>query len=1026
MKKIVLVIALCASIPGLVFAQQRPGSLRGQVLDELGGAIVGASVTVIDSKGVEKSVVTNDSGTYVVNGLAPGKYTVRAIDAGFAMTETPDVEVVAGKANQFDITLKVAIEEQKVTISTDNRELSTEPENNAGAVVLKGDDIDALPDDPDDLAAALQALAGPSAGPNGGQIFVDGFTGGRLPPRASIREIRINSNPFSAEYDRLGFGRIEILTRPGTDRYRGQVSFNFNDDALNSRNPFADRRPPIQTRQYGGNFGGPLLKRKASFFVDFDKRDVNDESLIVATILDANNNIVGFRETVPIPSRRTSFSPRIDYQLNQNNTLVARYNYTKNTRVTGVGGFSLPTRAYDAESTDQSIQLTETAIINKTIVNETRFQFEHNRNAQDANNSIPTIQVSEAFTGGGSQVGQSHTDENEWELTNNTSFAIGAHALKAGVRLRGIHIDQFSPQNFGGTYTFFGGSLGPVLDANDQPTGETDFITSIERYRRTQVFLAQGLNGVQIRALGGGASQFSLSSGNPQTKVSQWDLGGFMQDDWKLRPNFTLSVGLRYENQKNIDSNLNFGPRIGFAWSPGGQQSKTVVRGGYGVFYERVSENLTMTAERLNGVNQQQFTVQNPDFFPLIPTADQLIQFAVPGSVYRLAENLQAPYTLQSVISVERQLPHNLTIATSYINIRTQHVLRTRPLNAPLPGTFIPGVPASGIRPLNCADFIPPEINPSTRCNIFEYESSGRYNQNQFIVNFNSRFHRNATMNAYYVLAKANSDADGSGSLPANPYDLSTEYGRASGDIRHRFVMTGNFRAPWGISLNPFVIVQSGRPFNITLGRDINGDTLNTERPALAPAGADCSDTINIRCTPYGNFKLTFAPGDVMIPRNFGEGPGSTTVNLRVSKTWSFGSEGRSSNAQNSQGQNQQQGNQQRDGRNTTIMGGGMAGRGPGGPGGGGPGGGGRGGFGGPGGGGGGFGGPGGGSGRYNLTFSLNFNNILNHTNLGNPVGNLGSLLFGQSTSTAGGFGGFGGGNPAYNRRIEAQLRFSF
>src|ERR1044072_8752623 len=194
MKKIVLVIALCACLPALLFAQQHPGTLRGQALDELGGAIIGASVTVIDSKGVEKSAVTNDGGTYVINGLAPGKYTVRAVNAGFAISETPDVEVTSGKPVQFVITLKVAIEEQKVTVAADSRELSTEPENNAGAVVLKGADLDALPDDPDDLAAALQALAGPSAGPNGGQIFVDGFTGGRLPPRSSIREIRINSN----------------------------------------------------------------------------------------------------------------------------------------------------------------------------------------------------------------------------------------------------------------------------------------------------------------------------------------------------------------------------------------------------------------------------------------------------------------------------------------------------------------------------------------------------------------------------------------------------------------------------------------------------------------------------------------------------------------------------------------------------------------------------------------------------------------------------------------------------------------
>jgi hypothetical protein len=512
-----------------------------------------------------------------------------------------------------------------------------------------------------------------------------------------------------------------------------------------------------------------------------------------------------------------------------------------------------------------------------------------------------------------------------------------------------------------------------------------------------------------------------LSAGNPESTVSQWDVGGFAQDDWKLRPNLTLSLGLRYENQKNIDSNFNFGPRLGFAWSPGGQQSKTVIRGGYGVFYERVSESLTMTANRLNGVNQQQFIIQNPDFFPVIPSPEQLILFAQPGTVYRLADNLQAPYTLQSVISVERQLPHNITLASSYINIRTLHVLRTHPLNAPLPGTFIPGVPASGVRPLNCADFIPPDINPSTRCNIFEYESSGRYNQNQFIVNMNSRFTRNISLNAYYVLAKANSDADGINSLPANPYDFSTEYGRASGDIRHRFVMTGNIRTYWGISLNPFVIVQSGRPFNITLGRDINGDTFNTERPTLAPAGINCDDRVNFRCTPFGNFKLTFAPGDVMIPRNFGEGPGSTTVNLRVSKTWSFGSEG-GTNA----GQQNRQDGQRNDGQNRAIMGGGGGMRGPGGPGGGpgGPGGaGGRGGFGGPG--GGGFGG-GGGGGRYNLTFSVNFQNLLNHTNLNNPIGNLGSSLFGQSTSTAGGFGGFGGGVGAYNRRIDAQIRFSF
>src|ERR1041385_7358082 len=199
---------LVLGVAGSAAAQERPGWL--------GGAIVGATVAAVDAKGTEKTVTTNDNGVYAINGLAPGKYTLRVVNSGFAIYENAEVEVASAKTEEQNVILKVAIEESKVTVSADNREVNTEPENNAGAVVLKGEDLDALPDDPDDLAAALQALAGPSAGPNGGQIFVDGFTGGRLPPRSSIREIRINSNPFSAEYDRLGFGRIEIFTKPGT------------------------------------------------------------------------------------------------------------------------------------------------------------------------------------------------------------------------------------------------------------------------------------------------------------------------------------------------------------------------------------------------------------------------------------------------------------------------------------------------------------------------------------------------------------------------------------------------------------------------------------------------------------------------------------------------------------------------------------------------------------------------------------------------------------------------------------------
>ena len=365
MGRLLLIIALCAAT---ALAQQANGTLRGQVLDEFGGAIVGATVVVVDAKGTQKTVTTNDQGMYVVNGLVPGKYTVRVATSGFAPYENTEVDVAAGRGQPLNITLKVTIEEQKVTIESDNRALSTDAENNAGAIVLKGTDLDALPDDPDDLAAALQALAGPSAGPNGGQIFIDGFTGGRLPPLASIREIRINSNPFSAEYDRLGMGRIEILTKPGTDRFRGQASFNFNNQELNSRNPFAPDRPPYLQRQFGGNLSGPISKKKSSFFFDFEKRDINDDALIVATILDANLNPVAFNQTVPTPNRRISFSPRFDYQINANNTLVGRYSYEHSNRIGGVGGFTLANREFATTNTEHQVQLTETALSTRRLL----------------------------------------------------------------------------------------------------------------------------------------------------------------------------------------------------------------------------------------------------------------------------------------------------------------------------------------------------------------------------------------------------------------------------------------------------------------------------------------------------------------------------------------------------------------------------------------------------------------------------------------------------------------------------------
>src|SRR5215470_14437855 len=426
-----LALVVCAS--AVVQGPQASGTLKGQVTDEQGGVISGATITLIDSNNTQRTATTNDQGAYTFNNVLPGKYFLRATANGFGLYENEAVEIAAGRRDPFNIKMTVTIEKQKVTITAGDTGLSTDPDNNAGAVILKGRDLDALPDDPDDLANALQAMAGASAGPNGGQLYIDGFSGGNMPPKEAIREIRINQNPFAAENDRIGFGRIEIFTKPGVDKYHGSAYVTYNSQLFNSRNPFVTNKPDSQYKVINASFSGPLIHNKASFFLNIFHRDIEDNAIINATVLDSSLNPTPFSQAVVVPRRLTDPSLRLDYQLNKNNTLMARYSYGNDSfKNQGIGQFSLPSRAYTVANTDHTIQLTETAIINPHVVNETRFQYLRNSREQNGDASMPTIMVLDAFTGGGANVGIALNDTNRYELQNYTTWSIKTHTLKFG------------------------------------------------------------------------------------------------------------------------------------------------------------------------------------------------------------------------------------------------------------------------------------------------------------------------------------------------------------------------------------------------------------------------------------------------------------------------------------------------------------------------------------------------------------------------------------------------------------------
>ena len=964
-------------------AQQATGTLRGRVRDELGGLIVGAPVTAIDAKGVERTVITNERGEFVINELESGSYVLRVRASGFALYENRETVVVAGNPRAIDIQLRVELGKEEVAIGTGDQ-LTTDLENNQSATVLRGTELDALPDDPDDLLGALQALAGPGAGPSGGQILIDGFTntGQPLPPRATIREIRINQNPFSSENDRLGFGQVQILTRPGTDRWRGEAVAGFADESLNSRNPFAGNRAPYQARQYAASISGPLIRNRATLIFNFDRRETDDNAIINATILDQSLNIVPLRLAVTTPQSRINGSARFDYQLNKNHSLTARYAIFRfDAARVGVGGFSLPEAAYRVTNTIRTFQLTETAIINERTLNEFRVQYIYENQVEYGDSTRTTLNVLGAFQGGGTGIGLESNPEGRLWLQDNVTWTKGGHTLKAGGRLRFTTITDISTFNFGGAYTFAGG-LAPELDLNNEPVRDANGqtvtvpITSIERYRRTLLLQGQGLSAALIRERGGGATQFTITGGDPLASGRQLDFGVFIQDEWRVRQNFNLSLGLRYESQTNINNGLNLAPRISFAWAPGAshgsKEPRTVMRGGVGVFYDRFNENIVVTSRRYNGITQQQFVITDTsvlDLFPRVPSFEAVAaNTTLPQLIRRIGEDLRVPYMIQSVLSLERQLPYKTTLTLTFINARTSRAFRSRNVNAPLPGGLGRPVPGAG--------------------NILQFESGGRINQNQLLVAVNNRLSNRLSFFINYAFGKTMSDTEGLGTFPANSYDLSGEYSRSSFDARHSFSMGGNFVAHFGLRLNPLIIASTGRPFNIITGRDANGDTLFTERPAFA---TDLTKP-GVVVTRFGAFDPDPVSGQQIIPRNFAQGPGFFIVNLNVSRTFSFGDgpSGAQNRAQGTAAAPQAAGGSVTNPPRPAASNNAAAEK------------------------------------RYSLTLTLRAQNLFNRTNGSVPVGNLSSPFFGQSVSSAGSFG-FAGTNPsAGNRRLEAQIRFTF
>jgi hypothetical protein len=957
MKNFFAICLLLSLVALSIFAQSKI-TFHGQVVDDTDAVIPGAKVTLTPINGTNgqaRTVVADGSGSFSVPDVAVGLYQLKVEFDGFQPYLKSDLSIAAASAS-IKVILQIAEVSIETTVSAEDPADTTDPAKNMSALVLEGNIIDTLPDNEDDLKAYLEGLTG-TGGQGGAEILVDGFRGGRLPTRDMIMQIRVNQNPFTAESSTPGMGRVEIITKPGNDRWRGTFGFNLRNSALDARNAFALSKPELEQNRYQFNFGGPLINKKLSFFVNAERRSLSGFSNVNATTLDGP-----FVANVEAPNSSTFVGVRADYLLNNKNTLNFSYNRFGSSSLnrefaarfggggfggggggfggggfggggatSGGGSFLLPERGSNAENTNHTLQFGVTSILSSRLILESRVRLQREFSDTTANTQGVAINVLDAFNGGGSTCCPNTRKETNLEWQEYLTYNYKKHTVKGGLQLQYGSFDAYNATNFNGTYTF--SSLAQYQAVlNGERVNPNDPTSALVR-----------------------PTQFTINQGDPSLRFSQYQAAWFVQDDWRLSPTFTLSLGLRHEFQANLNDKNNFAPRVGIAWSPF-KDRKTTFRAGGGIFYSRLTDSLYENTLRYNGVAQQSIIIRNPVW--LDPFAGDPTILATSTIKRTLDPALKAPYSINLMGSVERQLPGGWVTTLTYNYTKGLHQFRARNINAVLPET--------GLRP------------DPTQGNIYQIESSAKSEYQGLTFGLQRRMGKWFQVFSNYTYSHTNNDSGGALSVPANNYDLSSEWGPAATDRRHFAFIGGSINLPKGIRLAPFITASSGSPFNITTGFDENGDTEINDRPAGISRNSNLSASLySLLPATLQSYLTTYYPNGVTA-----RGPGQFNFNLNVSKSFSFGKRETSSAAGAASGEPLPGGS----GR----MGGGPRG--------------------------GGFGMMGGGSesGRFNVQLSAQITNVFNRVNFGQYSGVLSSPYFGKSNSASGA------------RQLEVGVRFSF
>jgi len=697
--------------------------------------------------------------------MAVGEATVHVEFPGFEPFEAP-LTLRRGAMNET-VTLKIEGFTEEVAVTETS---APEASKSASTTTLTQEELDALPDDPDELADALSAMAGPG----GATFFMNGFSGGRLPNRDQIRSIRFRQNNYAADNHDAGRAQIEIITRPNTN-WGGNVNANFGGDSLNARQPQQAVETPSQERTVQFGVRGPVVAGKTSFNFNANGNSRYNSNPIIA--IDEFGNPID--ESARSTNNQSGFQVGLEHSLTQNQSMYFNFQRNENEGLNqGVGGFNLPERASTRLSDNNQVRFRLQGVLGPAMLNEIRVQVIRSANEQFSFSSAPTVIVQDAFTRGGAGVNSDNATE-RWEIADNFDFNVGTrHQMRVGFLLEGFRYSNFDERNKAGTWT----------------------------YRTIDDYNAQR------------PQQFSQRLGTLDTEFRQYQGGFYFSDEFRLHRDFTLGFGVRNELQSRIDRTVNLMPRLGFTWAPFGSQT-SAIRGGYGLFYDWYEASLYDQTLRVNGLNVRDVRISCVEENLYCANINPASVASTPSGRIQAAEGLDMPRVHQASISYDRQLTPNITLQTNYQMLRGRRQMRSVNINAPFL-VIDPDGTINRVRP-----------NPQFG-DITEFDSTGRTQSDR--VSLGAQFRipaRQMFMRFNYTLGQEKNFADGATSLPSNSNNPDVDWGPSRGDIRHRFQIQGQAPTFYGVRSSLNFNMNSGVPYNFTTGFDNNDDGVFNDRP---------------------------------------------------------------------------------------------------------------------------------------------------------------------------------------------------